>query len=220
MWNLYLDESGCRGFDVSKPGTSKYLTICILAVSQRLACRAIAKAVRHTIRRKLPRGANELKGSSTAISTKLFFYRKVEHELFGIYSVTLNKPRVYPDLCSDPKGKERMYNFTARLILDKIPFERTLDGQVEAVKLTVDASKSKSDRAEFNRYIIQHLQGRVDPRVRLDVSHVRSFEDPMLSAVDLFCWGLHRFREHGDDEWRSRFTSKVRLEETYLADSP
>jgi hypothetical protein len=54
------------------------------------------------------------------------------------------------------------------------------------VPLIIDRSKSQTGAADFNSYITRQLQGRLDPRVPLDVYHHRSMENLGLQATDLF----------------------------------
>jgi len=49
MWRFYLDESGDLGFDFDRKNTSRYFTICILAISGRDSFRRIRNAVKKTL---------------------------------------------------------------------------------------------------------------------------------------------------------------------------
>jgi hypothetical protein len=186
VWFLYLDESGDLGFDFVNKKPSKFFTITILAVSEVSRNRAIMKAVKKTLKRKL-RGRcsrkkipQELKGSKTSLEVRTYFYKQLKDVKFGLYSLTLNKQRVYEKLT---KQKVRVYNYISRLVLDQIPFEKA----VSRVYLLIDKSKSKPEIEEFNSYIIRQLQGRLDPKVPLDISHPSSNENKALQAVDMFC---------------------------------
>jgi len=54
------------------------------------------------------------------------------------------------------------------------------------VPLIIDRSKSQTGAADFNSYITRQFQGRLDPRVALDVYHHPSMENLGLQAADLF----------------------------------
>ncbi len=54
------------------------------------------------------------------LEIKEYFYQQVKPINFGIYSITLNKRRVYETLI---QNKYRVYNFIARNVLDQIPFD-------------------------------------------------------------------------------------------------
>ena len=127
MWYLYLDESGDLGFDFVNKKPSKFFTVTILAISSQDANRKMIKAVKKTLARKVnPRNkrkriVQELKGSNIDFKIKEYFYKQVENVKFGVYSITLNKKKVYERLI---KNKSRIYNWIAKKVLDKIPLER------------------------------------------------------------------------------------------------
>lgn len=216
MWYLYLDESGDLGFDFVNRKPSKFFTVAILAVSSIENNKQLLKAVKMTLRRKLNskkhrrRLVQELKGSSTTMEVKKYFYEEVKGVKFGVYAVTLNKRRVYDRLT---KEKSRVYNFIARQVVDRIPFEKNKDSRVE---LIIDKSKSKPEIEEFNSYIRSQVQGRLDPKIPLDMYHWKSHENAGLQIIDLFCWGVFQKYERKDSDWLEVFKEKVVLEEQYL----
>lgn len=154
MWFLYLDESGDLGFDFINKKPSKFFTVTLLALSGIDKNRAIINAVKHTLKRKLYKKKYrkdvtlELKGVKTSLEVKQYFYKQCSSLKFGLYSLTLNKKRLYEKLAKD---KERVYNYVTRLVLDKIPFEKA----TARVALIVDKSKSKPEIEEFNSYIVR-----------------------------------------------------------------
>jgi hypothetical protein len=66
--------------------------------------------------------------------------------------------------------KHRVYNYVARLALEQVP----LSGAITQVILTIDKSKNKMQIQKFNAYLIKHLQGRIDPKIPLDIDHKTS----------------------------------------------
>src|SRR5207245_1666156 len=94
---------------------------------------------------------------------------------------------------------------------NRIPVE----GATTRVPLIIDRSKSQTGAADFNSYITRQLQGRLDPRVSLDVYHHRSMENLGLQATDLFAWGTFRKHERNDTAWFDVFQSKVRYDSRY-----
>jgi hypothetical protein len=215
MWYLYLDESGCLGFDFVNKKPSNYFTIAILAVQGHDANRKLIKAVEVTLRRKLNRKKNkkrvieELKGTSTTIDVKKYLYGRIKNIPFRIFSLTLNKRRVFERLTRE---KERVYNYVARLILDEIKFEKA---KVQ-IDLVVDKSKGPEQIREFNQYIYQQLQSRLDPKVPLNIMHEDSRVYKVLQIADLFSWGIYRSYERKDQEWFEVFKEKIRFNQQYL----
>lgn len=216
MLYLYLDESGDLGFDFVNKKPSKFFTVTILALSGADKNRFLINGVKHTLRRKLNKRTHrkriirELKGSETTLAVKEYFYAQLQGLKFGLYSLTLNKRRVYEKLT---KEKARVYNYVARLVLDKIPFEKALT----RVELIIDKSKSKPEIKEFNSYIVKHLEGRLDPKIPFDIYHKFSYESFGLQAADMFCWGIFRKYEKKDLTWFNIFaTEKVVFDTFYL----
>jgi len=209
MLYIYLDESGDLGFDFFAKKPSKYFTVTILSVSGIENNRRLIKAVRKTIRRKLPQRQSELKGVKDSIRIKEYFYRQVSALPFNIYAVTLNKRRVYDSLAQQ---KDRVYNFIARNVLDRIPVENAST----RIQVIIDKSKSKKESIEFNDYIIRHLKGRIDPQVPLDIYHWPSHQNMGLQAVDMFSWGIFRKYEKRNYEWYNIFKEKVKYDSIYL----
>lgn len=213
MLYLYLDESGDLGFDFVNKKPSAFFTICVLAIKGRDNDRAFANVVRAVLRRQHFLGTNkegpELKGSTAAKGLKAFFYRKASHIDFKLYSVTLNKKRVYPQLAED---KDRIYNYIARLALEHVNFH---DAAVRVI-MTVDKSKSRQGVLEFDDYIISQIKALIDPLVPLNIIHVNSHESPGLQAVDMFTWGIFRKYERADLEWFNVFKARICLDRVYL----
>lgn len=209
MLYLYLDESGDLGFDFFGKKPSKFFTIAVLAVRGVGNNRRIINAVKKTLKRKLKNEDAELKGTKTKIEVKNYFYRQAAAVSFQIYSLTLNKRRVYESLT---QRKDRVYNYIAKNVLDAIPVEDAS----QRIQLIIDRSKSKREVKDFNQYIIRHLQGRLEPRVPLDIYHWTSHENLGLQAADLFSWGIFRKYEKKDASWFHVFESKVARDSVYL----
>jgi len=215
MWFLYLDESGDLGFDFISKKPSKYFTVTVMAVSDVQRNAIMLSAIKKTLRRKInPRRRRkrivaELKGSKTTIEVKKYLFKQIKDVKFGIYSITLNKKKLYPKLT---ENKERVYNYIARLVFDRIPFEMALG----RINLTIDKSKSRKEIIEFNDYIIRQLQGRIEPNVPLNIQHKTSYEHPGVQLADLFCWGIFRKYEKSDAEWFNVFKEKVLFDRVFL----
>lgn len=210
MVYLYLDESGDLGFDFFTKRPSNYFTVAITVVKGLDDNRALIKAVKKTVRRKLLKDlSSELKGSHTAIGVKNYFYSHVSSIPFTVYAITLNKKRVYNELT---QRKDRLYNFMARQVLDKIPIEEAST----RIQLIIDKSKDREEIRDFNEYIVRQLKGRIDPRVPLDIYHHTSHENFGLQAADLFSWGIFRRYERNDREWYDVFQERIRYDGKYL----
>lgn len=215
MWYLYLDENGDLGFDFVNKKPSKYFTITILLVKGSENNRFLINAVDKTLRRKLnpknkrKRIVEELKATKITMDIKKYFYDQVKSVDFDIYSITLNKRRVYDYLVKD---KARIYNFIARQVLDKIQFEKAKTN----VELIVDKSKSKKEILDFNNYIWNQLKARINPKIPLCIRHNDSRQCKGLQGVDLFCWGIFEKYERKRTNWFAVFKEKIEFDEAYL----
>lgn len=216
MWYLYLDESGDLGFDFVNKKPSKYFTISIVALDSQLANRALINAVKKTLKRKLNhkkakrRVIMELKGTTTTMDVKEYFLNQLKDVNLSVYSITLNKREVLPQLMRE---KDRVYNFIARKVLDQIPFE--FSKHCAGIELIVDKSKGKLGIKEFNSYVEEQLAARIDPKTPLDISHKDSQSALGLQAADLFCWGIFQKYERGKSEWFDLFSEKVIFDDFY-----
>jgi hypothetical protein len=214
MWYLYLDESGDLGFDFVHKKPSRFFTVTILLVKGMENNRALINGVKMTIRRKLNitkkrQGlVTELKGERTSSNVKEYLYKHLYGIPFELYCITMNKRQAFAKLADQ---KHRVYNYIARLVLEEISF----DDAVSRVELIIDKSKNKAQILEFNSYVINHLQGRLDPKVPLDIYHRASNEEYGLQATDVFSWGVFRKYERADAEWFDRFSSNVCCDKQY-----
>jgi len=212
MLYLYLDESGDLGFDFVNKKPSGFFTICVLVVKGRERDLGLGKAVRAVIRRKIyPKyhhGNLELKGNMVSPETRRYFFSLISRIEFSLHFVTLDKKKTCAGLFAD---KERLYNYIARMALEKVDFRET----AIRVIMTVDKMKPRQGVRIFNAYVLQHLKARIDPQVPLEIFHVPSQESPGLQAADMFSWGVFRKYEREDTEWYSVFSGKIGSESVY-----
>ena len=211
---IYLDEAGDLGFDLTKPGTSRYFVITLLVCDTLAAQTGFHQAVRRTLKNKLnpkknkSRVVNELKGTKTTLSIKKYFYRDLPESGWGLYSVVLNKSRVFSHL-QTKVGKKRLYNFLTKFILDKLQWP----GDISTVNLVVDQSKNKLEQLDFNRYLESHLYDILSLKTKLFITHEMSDQNLCLQAVDMFCWGIFRKYNNRDQSWYGEFKNNLRLDE-------
>lgn len=215
MWYLFLDESGDLGFDFVNKKPSDFFTIYLLATSDPNSYRTIRRAIKTTLRRKVNKNKppnkrqTELKGSVSSFAVKKYFFDKIISCRFGLYAITINKRESLWQLVYD---KPRVYNYIAREILEKIPFHLASD----RVQLVVDKSKGKHEIIEFNNYITQQLQGKLNPNIPLNIDHLTGQEELALQVADLFAWGIFRKYESKDTTWFDYFKGKLIYEKVIL----
>lgn len=214
---IYLDESGDMGFDFNKPKTSKKFVITLLVCDKRKVVTSIRKAVRRTLKNKLNRNKKgsrviqELKGAKTTLAVKKYFFRNLSQKDWRLYTVVLNKQRVYDSL-QKTHSKKKLYNFLARFILEKID----LNSAGNAVTLVLDLCKNKEEVRDFNSYAANQLEALLPLNIPLNIYHEHSYENAGLQAVDLFCWGIFRKYETGESEWYNIYRDMIKYETEYL----
>jgi hypothetical protein len=208
---IFLDESGDLGFDFKKEGTTHFFVVTLLVVKDEQRAKLIRKAVERTLRNKVLRRKKklekhaELKGSHTSLAVKKYFLRQLKDSEFSIYTIALEKRRVFRDLRRIP---ERLYNYVARKVIDQLPFQEEL----YRVTLVIDKSKGKKEVRGFNKYLRAQLSGVVSPNVLLQIDHSDSHAERGLQAADVFCWGIFRKYEFNDDVWYKMFVRRISFE--------
>lgn len=212
---IYLDESGDLGFDFDR-GASRYFVITLLACHSQAAQQSISKAVIRTLRRiNKPKQKNrivlELKGTNTELKHKKYFFKKIDTSEWSLYTIALNKGRVYGCLRT-PQSREKLYNYLSRLLIDKV-----LKNNITAnVRVFVDRSKPRKEIRDFNAYLASQIKGALPSNTGFKIDHLLSHHNPCLQAVDMFSWGIYRKFEYGDDEWYRIFQHTIRFSTVYL----
>jgi hypothetical protein len=127
-------------------------------VWRKIATSWLAQSLRfHQVGCAFFRSGTARKANATTFAVQEYFFRQLTGVRFGLYALTLNKDRLYPEL---QRQKDRTYNYLARLILDHLSLENATD----AVNLVLDRRKNRKERQEFNAYIQRELANRLPPR--------------------------------------------------------
>lgn len=208
---IYLDESGDLGFDFSKKGTTRYFIITILLCRTKESDKSIQQSVKRSLRNKIGKNVEELKGVNTAHPVKRYFLKHIKEQEWNIYTVILDKRQVNPDLQSK-QGKKRLYNYLSRVLIEQIEFP----DNIPTLTLVVDKMKNKKDIEEFNQYLENHLTAHLPLNCIFYPYHKDSKEHPGLQAVDMFCWGIFRKYMAMDEAWYSCYQDKIKYEKVYL----
>jgi hypothetical protein len=212
---IYLDESGCLGFDFNKQGTSRFFVITLLVIYSDHDNRKMLKMVERVIKNKISKRKSfknstvEFKGTNSNIAIKSYFYNFIKDIEFEIFTIILNKARVVDKL---RKSKEKLYNFVSKQLLVKCEFSKAQN----RVILTVDKRKNKEGVKDFNNYLFTQLRKLIPLHLPFEQYHTLSYEHKGLQAADLFCWGVYRKYERGDNIWYKYFQDKIKAEIVYL----
>ncbi len=208
--SIYLDESGDLGFNFANKGTPRYFIIGLLVCENKSAINQFKKAVERTLKNKVKTsdgGSRELKGSNSTLAIKKYFYKHAEESKdWHVYGIVLDKHKLKNKTQSLPH-ENKIYNYLTREILARVSLEAIKSRFV----LVVDKGKGRHGMSEFNKYIATHLEARMPLNVLRNISHEESHKNPMLQAVDMFCWGIRKFYEHKDNSWISVYENRLTL---------
>ena len=215
---IFLDESGDLGFDFEGKRPSEKFVITLLVCNSKQAVDSFKSAVKRTLKNKLNTKKNnsryvaELHATHISFPIKQYFYRQVKCSDWCLYSVVLNKRRVYEHL-KTAAGRKKLYNFLSNFLIEKID----LSNANPTVHMVVDKCKNKKEIEDFNHYLANQLEGRLPLNIPLVLSHEDSAANTGLQVVDLFCWGIFRKYEREDTEWYEQYKGKIAFETEYLA---
>jgi hypothetical protein len=190
---IYLDESGDLGFDFNQTNTSRYFIIGLLIFWDDAAHSAMIRAVKRTLKNKLPNNTYELKGSHLSLPIKQYFLKEINEEKnWCLYAAIADKKtwikHHLKNHYREPK-KQVLYDEVAKRLFS----------QLEHLEVT------------------QHINVVVDrcKKTRLTIKHRRSQEDAGLQAIDIFCAGIWRKYEKADLSWYQIFSDRVASEIEY-----
>jgi hypothetical protein len=195
MSYIFMDESGCLGFDFSKKGTSDYFIVTFLCTPHK---RPIEKIVRRIFEGMSKAERNRLGGSLHSSKASPRTRMKLLHQLHKkedavIMLVRLNKRKVYTKLHDE---KHVLYNYVTNILLDRI-FSKKLVPLDETVHLV-------ASRRETNRFLNDNFKGYLSKQItrnhqcKITVSILPPSAEKGLQVVDFASWAAFRKYEHGD----------------------
>ena len=219
MIYIYLDESGCLGFNFSKKGTFNHFTICLLAVPGEQNKKNLHVAVNRTLKNKInPRNKHKLiktefKGSKDPLATKTYFLNQLNRLKvdFKIYSLTADK-REIPLSIRDSHA--RLYNYLVGLLLKKVAHLNNYS----VINFIFDRCKSPKEIQNMNHYLFVQLSVALSPKITLYFDHKDSISDKGLSAVDYFCNGIFKKYESNNSDFYNQFQSNIACDMLYNAE--
>lgn len=207
---IYLDESGDLGFNFNNKRTPRYFVITILLCNNEDTLSRISRAVKKTLRNKLQskiKRPKELKGGETTLAIKKYFLASIDYiNNWYLYAIIIDKHKIVKNVFPIPTV-HRLYNYISRELLKYVSFNNAHDRLV----LVIDRSKTKIQQNEFNKYLSNHIESMLPLTVPYHITHEHSHQNYVLQAVDMFCWGIRRFYEYGDDEWYRHYCKKTKI---------
>jgi len=208
--NIFIDESGCLGFDFNKNGTSRYFVMTALVCNNDLIQDSIRYAINKTIKNKIhgsgKKLVTEIKGTETSIPVKQYFYKCLPlNNDWSLYSIIINKKTF-----KRPKYIKKaahLYNLFVGCLFSKFDTEFNSD-----TIITLDKSKTKKEIVNCNKDIENIFYTITNGKYRLTINHEISHDNKILQAVDAFCNGIYKKYENNDAGWYDCFKDRIKLE--------
>ena len=215
MENLYLSDSECLDFSSADSGVSSYFIMTLLICENLEISQKIQESLTKTVEKFKNEASNlsqltqKLKGSSTSIDAKKYFFEHLPKAGWNIYSVIVNYSDAYTFL-SMGGDQNNFYNFLAKLLIEKINFPPVL----KTVELMADRYRNKNDLKDFQKYLKNHIQFSM-PKLKISINETQKLLDEIqeFQAVDLFCWGIYKKYNGKDKEWYNIFKEFIKFEE-------
>ena len=207
---LFMDESGCLGFDFNKKKTSKYFVVTCLFTPSKRPLEKIVKKVHGGLRKKLRKHSGVLHCNKERPATREHLLKLLKEKDCSIMAIYLNKRKVYTRLQDE---KHVLYNYVTNILLDRIFSKRFVP---ETKKITLIASKRETNKF-LNDNFSSYLNRKVTNMHNIDftVEIKTPADEKCLQVVDFVSWAIFRKYEYGDDGYYNLFKEKV-MEENPL----
>lgn len=195
MAYIFMDESGCLGFDFSKSKTSQNFIITFLLVNNaNILDKIVAKTFRAIPSKKRRSHAGTLHCNKEDNKTRTKLFSLLKDRDISVMVISLNKNRVYSKLQDE---KTILYNYVTNILLDRVARRKLLPIND---KITLIASRRETNRflnENFKRYL--ETQNSKTRKILLDVIIKPASAEKGLQIVDFLSWAIFRKYEHQDD---------------------
>ena len=211
MAYIFMDESGCLGFDFTKPKTSQnFIITFLLANNDKILDRVVSKTFRSipTKKRRNHSGTLHCNKEDNKTRTKLFSFLKDKD--VSVMVIFLNKHKVYTRLQDE---KTILYNYITNILLNRLASKKLLPLKD---KITLVASRRETNRflnENFKHYLETQISN--THNVLLDVIVRPASAVKGLQVVDFLSWAIFRKYEHGDDYFYNMIKNLI-VEESSL----
>jgi len=191
-----MDESGCLGFDFTKPATSQHFVITFLFVEHERK-RSLEKIIRSVFsamdKNKKKRHCGVLHANKEHPETRMKVLNQLRAKPVHVMVIRLNKKKVYTHLQDE---KAVLYNYVTNILLDRLISKRILpEGPIKFIASRRETNKFLNDN--FKKYLHQQVSGKLDIEILI---HTPAHEK-CLQVVDFISWSVFRHYEHRDDTY-------------------
>ena len=207
---LFMDESGCLGFDFTKKKTSKYFVVTCLFATNKRPLEKIVRKIHGGLRKQLKSHSGVLHCTKEKKVTRQRLLNLLQTKDCSIMSIYLNKKKVYTHLQDE---KHVLYNYVTNILLDRI-FSKRFAPETEHVALV--ASKRETNKF-LNENFSSYLNRKVTNthKIKFTVQIKTPAEEKSLQVVDFVSWAIFHKYEYGDDSYYKLIREKI-MEENPL----
>lgn len=209
---IYLDESGDLGFDFQNTKTSQFLVIVLLVCYDQDSNENALRAIKKTLKSKVSKNTNELKGSALALPIKKYFLSQMRKCSNWYLSAAIADKKTW----LRNHNANNHYELKKKVLYDEIAkrvFSQLTDiDSATHIDIVIDRSKNKDEVSEFDAAVIAAVRDRINKNAYLSIRHRNSQEELGLQAVDVFCSGFGRKYEKNDISWYTEFSDKIMSE--------
>ena len=168
----------------------------------------VSKKLNHKSNSK--RIIHELKGSSTSLEIKKYFYNHIVHlQGWSVATIVVDKLNLLLNP-NDHINQEALYVMLTAILLDELNLNC-----IDQIILIADNRKHRQDMQNFNIKIANVLKAKLTIKTTVNVTHELSQSNKGIQAIDMFCHGIFRKYEFNDKTWYSLFEDRVANEIVY-----
>jgi len=149
----------------------------------------------------------ELKANNSNYEIRKRMLEKLAKEAIDINYILVNKSKIKDNL---REQKHKIFNWVCGILLNNYKFD---EKDIE-IRLIVDKRVNKQIlKEDFDNYIKQIKLKHISDRLK--ISHVASYDERGIQAVDFISWAIFNKYEYGKEEYfniiNDRIKSKIEL---------
>ncbi len=205
MKYLFMDESGCLGFDFTKGGTTKYFIITCLFSDSKRSLEKICRKIHEGLQKNIKRRSGVLHCNKEKDVTRRRLFKMLSEKDVAVMAIYLNKKKVYTKLHDE---KHVLYNYVTNILLDRIFSRKILpDADGGVVLIASKRETNKFLNGNFSEYL-NHQAGSTHG-IKLEIEIKTPAEEKSLQIVDFVSWAIFRKYEHGDESYYEMIKEKI-----------
>jgi len=201
MLYIFLDESGDLGFNER---SSRWFILSIILTSNHRKVEKCVKRVHKGLKKKYKKVGELHAYHSDSVTKKRILRMLSGVQDIEIYSIILNKKKVYTDLKNQ---KNYLYNYTANILLDRLYNKKNFRKGVNVLICIDQRETNKFLKKNFMDYLNNSLIKKGDGNFKIKIRPSQS--EKCLQAVDFISWAIFRKYEKNDYEYYEIIKNKI-----------